>query len=111
MKGMLKGNQLKSPRRIARELYRRLNRLGTGVAEEALPLPSVRHKRLQLSRQCRHLLVIEIRTRHVDQTCGLFLNHANDIRMTMPGGTDGDAGAEVQEQVSVDILHSRAHAL
>src|SRR4030095_4090209 len=97
MKGMLKGDELISSSCITRELYCRLNSLGTGVAEEALPLSPIRYKRLKLVSQCRHLLVVEIRTRHVDQTCGLFLNRANDIRMTMTGGADGDACAEVQE--------------
>ena len=77
---------------------------GSGISEEASPRSTAGHQRFEFSRQLRHLLVVEIRARHVNQRCGLFLNRAHHVGMAMAGRANGDACAEIEEPVSVDVL-------
>ena len=44
------------------------------------------------------------------QLGGLLLDGGDDFGMAVAGGDDGDAGAEIQEDVAVDVFDERAAA-
>ena len=54
--------------------------------------------------------VEKVRARHVHELAGLFANGRHHLRMTMPGGADGDAGRHVEELVAVGIVDPTAFA-
>src|SRR5205807_6300097 len=47
--------------------------------------------------------VVEVGPRHVNELAGLVADRGDDLRVTVPGGADGDAGGEVEEQVAVHV--------
>jgi len=61
-------------------------------------------------RQRDHAFVVEVGARHVDQLGGLLLDGLDDLRMTVAGGGDGDAGGEVEELVAVHVFDPGAAA-
>ena len=55
-------------------------------------------------------LVIEIRSRHVQELLRLIDDRGDHFRMRVAGGVDGDAGGAVEKQVAVDVLDDGAGA-
>src|SRR5262249_14916563 len=56
----------------------------------------------------RHLLVIKICARHVNESSGLLLNRTHNVRVTMPCRANRNACAKVEKTVSIDIFHDRS---
>src|SRR5438094_9944384 len=108
MKRGLKRDELPAPGRVTCELHRRFDCFRAGVSEEAAPGLSIRDQRLELARELRHLFVIKIGARHVNELRGLFLNRAHDIGMTVSGRAHGDTRAEIEKSISIDVLDNRA---
>ncbi len=99
--------------RVTRELQRRLDRFGPGVAEERPHVAGAfghRHDRRHFLGELHLRLVIEVRARHVQVLLRLVGNRFDDVGMRVPGARDRDAGGAVEEQVAVDVLDDGALA-
>ena len=95
---------------IARQLDRRFERFGAGIAEiDVLRFFAGRDRR-QTFRKFDHSLVIKIGAGHVDQLGRLLLDGCDDARVAVPRGDHGDARGEIQKHVAVDVLDHRAAA-
>src|SRR5689334_4437809 len=99
MKRRVKGNELPAPCRVARKLHSGFDGFRAGIPEETFPGFAAGHQRFELAGKLRHLLVIKVGTGHVDQRFRLLLYRPDDVRVTMPGGADGNAGVEVEESI------------
>ena len=91
-------------REVARQLDRRLGRLGSGVGEERPHVAVDRRDRRQLFREPHLRLVVEVRPRHVDELLRLIGDRLDDVRMRHAGRVDRDAGGAVEEAIAVDVL-------
>ncbi len=90
---------------LAGELERGLHRFRTAVAQvDPLGAADGRDPGDGLTR-LRVDGWIEVRGAVVHQLVGLRLDGIDDRRMRVTGGVDRDAGAEVDEEVAVDVLH------
>ena len=88
----------------ARQLERGLDDLGAAVAEvDALAAPDGHGLGDGLARPGVDRRV-EVRGAVVDKLVGLVLDGRDDGRVRVAGGVDRDAGAEVDEDVAVDVL-------
>ena len=104
------GDDVRSMRRVAGQLDRRLDDLGAGVAEIG---PGAALDRRELGQPAADLGVdrqVEVARAEVDQLGGLLLDRRDDLRMRVAGRVDRDAGGEVEEQVAVDVLDGQAVA-
>ena len=89
---------------IAGELERGLDGLGTGVAVvDAMRAGHGSDLRQPLGEH-RHLFVVEVGARHVDQLRGLLLDGGDDLGVAVPGRRHRDPGGEVEELVAVDVF-------
>src|SRR5262249_37562512 len=85
-------------------------RFGATVGEEdALGRLAGRQFREAL-RQVDLRTVVKIGSRHVQELRCLVLNGGDDVRVAVPRRGDGDAGREIEEQVSVHVFDDRAAA-
>ena len=97
---------------IARQLQRALNRFRARVAVINLVRAGHGRNLRQPLRQLHHVLVIEIRARHVDQLARLLLNGGDHMRMAVAGRSHGDARRKIKKLVAIDIRdHDAAAAL
>jgi len=81
------------------------------LAQLAIDIVVVLHEQAAgIMRQRDHALVVEVGAGHVDQLGGLLLDGLDDLRMTVAGGGDGDAGGEVEELVAVHVFDPGAAA-
>src|SRR5438552_1846477 len=101
----MKRDELPPAGRVTREFHCGFDCFGSGVSKEAPPGFAARHQRLQLPSELGHLLVVKIGAGHVDQLRGLPLNGSHNVGMAMSRRADGNSSTEVQEPVSVDVLH------
>jgi hypothetical protein len=101
-------DELPSAGEIASELHRGLDCFGAGISEEASPRFAVRHQGFQFFCKLRHLGVIKIGSRHVNQGFSLFLYGAHDIGMAMSRRANGNAGTEVQETIAIHVFDNGA---
>jgi hypothetical protein len=95
---------------VAGNLERALDRLGPGVAVVEAMRPRHRRNPGKPLGERDQALVVEIGARHVDQFAGLLLNGRDDLRVTVPGRNNSDAGGKVQKLVAVDVFHAQAAA-
>ena len=95
---------------IARQLDRRLGRLGAGVGEERADVAVDRRDRGERLGQPDLRLVVEVRPRHVDELLRLIGDRAHDVGMRDAGRVDRDAGGAIEEAVAVDVLDHRPFA-
>ncbi len=91
-----------STRHVARKLDRRLHRLGAGLAEEA-------HRRLVHGRESRQAFaqrdhpLVPVVARDVEEVSGGLSHRGNHQRVRVTGGTDRDAGSEIEKAVAVHV--------
>jgi hypothetical protein len=55
--------------------------------------------------------MVEIGATGVKQLIHLLMNGSNDLRMTMPGIANGDAGSEIKEYVAIKIFYPNSVSL
>jgi hypothetical protein len=103
-------DEARAPGDIARQLDRRLDRLGAGLAQEA-------HRRLAHGCDARqafaepdHLLVPVV-AGDMQELFGGALHRPDDLRMRVAGAAHRDAGGEVEEAIAVDVPHFRPAAV
>ena len=96
--------------REPRELDRRLDDLGPGVAEIGAHAARDRRDPRQLAADLGVDRQVEVRRREMDQLGRLLLDRGHDLRMRVTGRVDRDAGGEIEEEVAVDVLDDEAVA-
>ena len=106
MEGAVHRHDVPRGARLARELDRRLARLGAGVAEEDLAAEA--RPRQALGQTHRGLGVEKIADVH--QPPGLLAHGCDHLGMTVPDVRDGDAAEKVEVLVAVDVPQTRALA-
>ena len=95
---------------VARQLDRRLDRLGAGIAEERPVRAGHRRDRRQLLAEPHLQLVVEVGAGHVQELACLLDDRRDDVGMRVAGGGHGDARRAIEEDVAVDVLDERAFA-
>ena len=88
---------------IPRQLQRALNRLRSRISVVETVGPGHRRNLRQPLRQLHHALVVEIRSRHVDQFARLLLNGGDHIRMAMASRSHSNAGGKIKKLVAVHV--------
>ena len=86
-------------------------RFGAAVGKEGPPRLGIRRTTCKAFTEPDKVVIVEIRVTHVEKTVRLLFDRFDNSRMRVTRGRDRDAGAEVQEQIPVDIFHTRAIAL
>ena len=102
-------DDVRAARDVPRELHRRLDDLGAGVAE-VRPRATALDRR-DLRQPAADLGVdrqVEVAGAEVDQLLGLALDRLDDLGVAVAGRVDRDAGREVEEQVAVGVLDDQA---
>ena len=108
VKAAVKRDELVALRVIPRELHRRFDSLGAGISEiDALRALARRNGR-ELFGELDHALIVKIGAGHVDQLGRLLLNGGDHLRMAVPGGDYGNSRGEIEESISVHVLHHGA---
>jgi len=98
------GDELLPPGRVHRQLERGLDGLGAAVGEVRPGGAGHGHDLFELAAEVRHVAVVVVGAAHVDEAGGLLLDGADDLRVAVAGGADGDAGVTVEEGVAVDVF-------
>ena len=104
MKAVEEGYELLAPCRIHGELQSGLDGFRATTGEVCARRAIDGNYLVEFAREFRHVLVVIIRAADVNQLRGLFLNGADDFRVTVTGGADGDARVAVEERVAVNVL-------
>ena len=94
-----------APRIVARHLHCRLDRFGSGIAKIDALGKVARGDRRQLLRELGEKRIIEVRPGHMNERPGLTLDGAHHVRVAVTGGDHGDAGAEIEEGIAINILN------
>ena len=112
VEGSVEGDDVLAPGMVARQLERRFDGLGAGVA--VMHPVRTRHgcNLRQPVGQFGELRVVEVGARHMQQLARLLLHGCDYLGMTVSGGSNGDAGGKVEELVAIHVLdHNAASAL
>src|SRR6185437_8948853 len=108
MKSTEKSDNVLPPSVIPCDLHGAFDRLRAGIAEVKFVRTGHGRNVREAFRQLDHALVIEIRTRHMNQFRRLILDGLYHLRMTMAGRANSDARSEIEKFVAIDVFHPNA---
>ena len=95
---------------IHRQLQSGLDGFGTAVRKVRFRGPFDRDNFIKLLPECGHVAVIKIGAAKVDQLGRLIADRFYDVRVTMAGRANGDAGVAVEKYVAVRVFYPDAVA-
>ncbi len=93
---------------VASQLHGCFDRLRARITKVDAPGNAAGCDCSQLLGQFDHVLVVEIRAGHVDQTLGLIFDRRNYLRVTMAGGNHCDSSIEIEETVAIHVFNDGA---